>query len=291
MPLFEAYKDYGRGYYDGNSLASEYKRTNSKFKKFLSDQGKCHSSVVSLDLLESLLITPIQRIPRYNLLLADLIKNTPEDHPDLPKLKEALKRMIEMAEQVNLAVKFTENKKKLIQIQQVILFSEVDDFDKKKMGALVQDHRMFVKEGDLVMKDSKGVKQGIHMFLFNDMILVTKKKMLATQYNFLLYEPLETSDVKEIPKSPESSTFKFSLETLRGKYVFSLPDQEERDDWVNKINTQQMVWNHILKEKTNIIMKMKTEQVSAEEAFKKTYFYSEKFSKGGDKSDISSVPI
>lgn len=189
-----------------------------------------------------------------------------------------------MAEQVNLAIKFTENKKKLIQIQQVILFSEVDDFDKKKMGPLVQDHRMYVKEGDLVMKDSKGVKQGIHMFLFNDMILVTKKKMLATQYNFLLYEPLEMLNIEEIPKAPESSTYKFSLTSLRGQNIFSLQDQDERDDWVNIINTQQMIWNHILREKTNIVMKMKTEQLSPEEAFKRSFIYNQKLLNGDDSS-------
>lgn len=289
MPSFEAYKDYGRGYYDGNALANEYKRTNSKFKKFLSDQGKCHSSVVSLDLLESLLITPIQRIPRYNLLLADLIKNTPEGHPDLQNLKDSLKKMIEMAEQVNLAIKFTENKKKLIQIQQLILLTEMDDFDKKKMGALVQDHRMFVKEGDLVMKDEKGVKQGVHMFLFNDIILVTKKKMLASQYIAFLYEPLETPDVEEVPKSPESGTFKFSMSTLRGKYVFSLADPDERDDWVRTINTQQMVWSHILKEKTNIMMKIKTEGLSPEEAFKRSYLCNQRLLNGENSSSSSSI--
>ena len=231
---------------------------------------------MSLDLLESLLITPIQRIPRYNLLLADLIKNTGEDHPDLPSLREALKQMIEMAEQVNLAIKFTENQKKLAQIQQLILFSEVDEFDKKKMGPLVQDHRMFVREGDLTMKDTKGVKQGTHMFLFNDMILVTKKKLLTSQYTFLLYEPLETSVVEEVPKSPDNSTCKFSLTSPRGKYIFSLQTQDERDDWVRTIDAQLTIWNLIITEKTKIIMKMKNDQIPQEEMFKKSFQYYQK---------------
>jgi len=33
--------------------------------------------------LSSLLIQPIQRIPRYALLLKDLISNTSSEHPDL----------------------------------------------------------------------------------------------------------------------------------------------------------------------------------------------------------------
>jgi len=33
---------------------------------------------------------PIQRIPRYNLLLADLLKNTPRSHADRDKISSAL---------------------------------------------------------------------------------------------------------------------------------------------------------------------------------------------------------
>ena len=32
--------------------------------------------------LENLLIMPVQRLPRYNLLLRDLLKQTKDDHPD-----------------------------------------------------------------------------------------------------------------------------------------------------------------------------------------------------------------
>lgn len=37
--------------------------------------------------LESIIIMPIQRIPRYKLLLEDLLKRTPESHPDSNLLK------------------------------------------------------------------------------------------------------------------------------------------------------------------------------------------------------------
>ena len=40
------------------------------------------------------LITPVQRIPRYILLLKDIIKKTPEDHPDYPQLVQAEEKMV-----------------------------------------------------------------------------------------------------------------------------------------------------------------------------------------------------
>ncbi len=83
---------------------------------------------------ESLLITPVQRIPRYNLLLQDLIKNTSKDHPDygnspkrfvhhsfpsayqfpsLDTLCKALDIMKEVSLHLNESVKKTDNLRKL----------------------------------------------------------------------------------------------------------------------------------------------------------------------------------
>lgn len=47
--------------------------------------------------LGSLLVTPIQRIPRYQLLLQDLIKHTPDDSIELDALELALDEVIALA--------------------------------------------------------------------------------------------------------------------------------------------------------------------------------------------------
>eukprot|EP01125_Pyxidicula_operculata_P005434 TRINITY_DN1931_c0_g1_i3.p1 TRINITY_DN1931_c0_g1~~TRINITY_DN1931_c0_g1_i3.p1 ORF type:complete len:789 (+),score=201.46 TRINITY_DN1931_c0_g1_i3:526-2892(+) len=65
--------------------------------------------------LESLLITPIQRIPRYELLLEDLLKHTPLDHPDSLSLVTAVKDMHDVAEHVNSTMKKLKDSEKLAQ--------------------------------------------------------------------------------------------------------------------------------------------------------------------------------
>ena len=42
--------------------------------------------------IHDLLIQPVQRIPRYRLLLEQLLKSTPGDHPDTKLLKDALNK-------------------------------------------------------------------------------------------------------------------------------------------------------------------------------------------------------
>ena len=55
--------------------------------------------------MRSYLIMPIQRIPRYLLLVKELLKNTPEDHPDFVSLAEAQQGIDDAANHMNVAIK------------------------------------------------------------------------------------------------------------------------------------------------------------------------------------------
>jgi FYVE, RhoGEF and PH domain containing 3 len=67
--------------------------------------------------LESLLIQPVQRIPRYRLLFAELIKYTPKDHPDYAPSAKALRKIEEVAIYVNESVRDKENQERLALIE------------------------------------------------------------------------------------------------------------------------------------------------------------------------------
>jgi hypothetical protein len=64
----------------------EYLR-NPLYLAFLLDNG------LNTDNLESLLIKPVQRIPRYVLLLEDLLKNTWPSHRDYENIRSALEKI------------------------------------------------------------------------------------------------------------------------------------------------------------------------------------------------------
>lgn len=66
--------------------------------------------------LDSLRVVPIQRIPRYVLLLKALIKYTPEDHPDYKNLEEALHKMSELATFINTKKSEAESRNRLIEL-------------------------------------------------------------------------------------------------------------------------------------------------------------------------------
>jgi hypothetical protein len=61
--------------------------------------------------LQALLICPVQRIPRYMLLLKELSNKTPEDHPDSQNLIKALQKIQELADSVNANIKQAEQRR------------------------------------------------------------------------------------------------------------------------------------------------------------------------------------
>lgn len=80
----------------------------------------------------------MQRIPRYNLLLADLIKHTWSDHQDYSNLKNALEKMEEVANFIN-------EKKR-----EAELFQKLVDIEKKlsnKIEGFIDPSRKYIREG------------------------------------------------------------------------------------------------------------------------------------------------
>jgi len=101
--------------------------------------------------LSSLLITPIQRIPRYQMLLESLYKKTWKTHVDYETLGNALSEMIKTAKHVNDKAKEADNAKKL-----VLIDASLFGMKSKVSETIVAANRKFVKEGFLHQRTDKG---------------------------------------------------------------------------------------------------------------------------------------
>ena len=102
-PYLKSYTDYVTNYDNSRNtfmeLMDDKHKHNKGFTHFISDvtsKGPPKYSNFS-----SLMIQPVQRIPRYILLLEDVIKHTTESHPDFAHLQKALKLMRDVALHVN----------------------------------------------------------------------------------------------------------------------------------------------------------------------------------------------
>ena len=91
-PRFQvAYQKYIHGYDHANELLNQLLKRGDKksgFGAWVQAQLNSNSSLCrGLASLPAFLIGPVQRLPRYLLLLRDLFKCTPESHPDYPNVR------------------------------------------------------------------------------------------------------------------------------------------------------------------------------------------------------------
>lgn len=86
----KCYETYMVNFEVGLSRRAALLMSNRKFATFIDNsraQPLCGGG------LESLLIGPVQRIPRYRLLLDQMLKNTDQEHEDFIALKEAFEKV------------------------------------------------------------------------------------------------------------------------------------------------------------------------------------------------------
>uniref|UniRef100_A0A3P8SPI7 ABR activator of RhoGEF and GTPase n=1 Tax=Amphiprion percula TaxID=161767 RepID=A0A3P8SPI7_AMPPE len=118
-----------------------------------------------------LLYKPIDRVTRSTLVLHDLLKHTPKDHPDFPLLQDALR------------------------ISQNFLSSINEEIDPRRTAVTTPkgEARQLVKDGFLV-EVSESSRKLRHVFLFTDLLLCAKMKKTAVgrhqQYECKWYIPL-----------------------------------------------------------------------------------------------------
>jgi hypothetical protein len=120
--------------------------------------------------LDSLMIMPVQRVPRYVLLFDDLLRCTPAGHCDHDALTDAVAQVRKVATVINESKKHADNAQKLIEIYGV-LTPPIDD--------LVQPHRSVLCRGSLAdFSDQAKHPHGkmYIFFLFSDLLIKAGEK-------------------------------------------------------------------------------------------------------------------
>ena len=97
-PYLKFYSTYANDFKQATNLVEDQLLKNKPFRNFMERQ---ESRPEVSKKLNALLITPVQRIPRYKLLLDDMIKNTPRYHPDKENLMEARTQIDAIAWYIN----------------------------------------------------------------------------------------------------------------------------------------------------------------------------------------------
>ncbi|KAL7834611.1 hypothetical protein SRHO_G00288580 [Serrasalmus rhombeus] len=169
------YKAFVDNYKVALETVEKCSQANSQFQKISEnvkvkgpkDSKDCTTTVT----MEALLYKPIDRVTRSTLVLHDLLKHTPKEHPDFALLQDALR------------------------ISQNFLSSINEEIDPRRTAVTTPkgEARQLVKDGFLV-ELSEGSRKLRHVFLFTDLLLCAKMKKTAVgrnqQYECKWYIPL-----------------------------------------------------------------------------------------------------
>ncbi|XP_053972787.1 rac guanine nucleotide exchange factor JJ-like [Hylaeus anthracinus] len=161
-PFFKLYSVYAYDYEQVLSLIQTKQESNFIFKDFISKQ---ESRPEVSRKLPSLLITPIQRVPRYRLLLQEVLQHTPHKHKEYNLLQVCLVEVEKAARHINTLVEQHEEVQKLLKLQKCI----VNPIN------LVKPGRRFIKQGALMRVSRRGNSAYRRYFvLLSDTLLYCK---------------------------------------------------------------------------------------------------------------------
>ncbi|XP_072849552.2 rho guanine nucleotide exchange factor 17 isoform X1 [Pogona vitticeps] len=204
--LVHIYSAYIDNFLNAKDAVRIAKEARPAFMKFLEQSMRENKEKQALS---DLMIKPVQRIPRYELLVKDLLKHTPEEHPDHPFLMEAQRNIKQVAERINKGMKSAEEVERNARIVQEIE-SHIEG-----MEDLQAPLRKFLRQEMVVEVKAVGGKKDRSLFLFSDLLVCTTLKRksgslrrssmslytaasvidTASKYKLLWKMPLEDADV------------------------------------------------------------------------------------------------
>uniref|UniRef100_A0A671X2N8 FYVE, RhoGEF and PH domain containing 6 n=1 Tax=Sparus aurata TaxID=8175 RepID=A0A671X2N8_SPAAU len=218
-PYLKMYSTYIRQFDNNVALLDEQCRKNTAFAAVVKEfemSPRCASLA-----LKHYLLKPVQRIPQYQLLLTDYLKNLPEDSEDYKDTQAALSIVKEVANHANDIMKQGDNFQKLMHIQ----------YSLNGHHEIVQPGRVFLKEGTL-MKLSRKVMQPRMFFLFNDALMYTTP-VQSGQYK--LNSVLSLAGMKVSKPSQEAYQNELNIESVERSFILSASSATERDEWLEAI--------------------------------------------------------
>lgn len=217
-PYFKLYPTYVSDFEQQSKLIKEERASNPAFAAFLEKQFKLLNDP-SQD-LASMLITPIQRLPRYLLLLRNVRRSTPPNHLDYENLERACSEIESIVVMIDQKAKDAEN---------VSALSRLTETFKGIPELLFDGSRRFRRMSVVhIGRSSKSPKERA-LLILSDYVVFGKPGKDSGMYEYMEGFPLEDSRVCNEEQNGE--WFTFELICGRGSdekiFVVHLKKQDE----------------------------------------------------------------
>nr|XP_037285480.1 mucin-5AC-like [Rhipicephalus microplus] len=188
--------------------------------------------------LDGFLLTPVQKICKYPLQLAELLKYTRPEHADYHAVREALAAMKGVAQMVNERKRRMECLEKLAEWQSSVFNWEGPD--------LLDTSSMLVHSGEAVRVSSLWSRDVVSLFLFDNLLVYCKKDIIKR--NTLSYKGrlnMNSCCVVDVENGKDSqfgttvrNAWKVYCTTREKWYLFFTKTAAEKEKWLQAFQAE-----------------------------------------------------
>ncbi|XP_061591699.1 FYVE, RhoGEF and PH domain-containing protein 1 isoform X2 [Cololabis saira] len=223
-PFLKMYGEYVKNFDRAMELVNTWMERSAQFKAIIQEiqrEERCGNLTLQHHMLE-----PVQRIPRYELLLKDYLHRLPEDAPDHRDAQKSLELIATAAEHSNAAIRKMERMRKLLKVYE-LLGGEED---------IVNPTNELIKEGHILKLSNKnGTTQDRYLILFNDRLLycVPKLRLMGQKYGVRTRIDVDGMELKETSSAAVPRTFLVSGK--QRSLELQARTEEDKKDWIKAI--------------------------------------------------------
>uniref|UniRef100_A0A8C7G7D5 Neuroepithelial cell transforming 1 n=1 Tax=Oncorhynchus kisutch TaxID=8019 RepID=A0A8C7G7D5_ONCKI len=180
LPGLNAYRDYCSNQLAAKALLDQ-KKQDRKVQDFLQ---RCLESPFSRKLdLWSFLDIPRSRLVKYPLLLREILRHTPPDHPDVPCLEKAISIIQGVLSDINMRKGESESQ---------YYINKLEYLDDRQRDPLIDNCKTLLCHGEL--RNKSGSK--LHVFLFSELLVLTRPVTRHERSCYQVYrQPLPIRDL------------------------------------------------------------------------------------------------
>eukprot|EP01112_Ceratiomyxa_fruticulosa_P019642 TRINITY_DN6479_c0_g2_i1.p1 TRINITY_DN6479_c0_g2~~TRINITY_DN6479_c0_g2_i1.p1 ORF type:complete len:684 (-),score=127.89 TRINITY_DN6479_c0_g2_i1:148-2199(-) len=231
------YSIFINNYNDAIKILTEERKTNIPFARFL--QVVEEDPVVEFKQLEDFIIAPVQYLPKHEVLLSKLLRLTDKSDADKEPLTAALLKLKRLITSVNESKRQSELMKECQ--------AKISKYNIYSTG------RKFIRDGECeCTKAGKQTGKNKHnqLFLFSDLLLVTKKKKSDPSQFKVVYDlPLDSisvvnktsvnitvKDREKLSKIPHDENTLIVKNNKNYYYLLTFPSSAKKSEWESELN-------------------------------------------------------
>ncbi|XP_043944047.1 FYVE, RhoGEF and PH domain-containing protein 4 isoform X2 [Protopterus annectens] len=220
-PFLKMYAEYVKNFDNAMEQVKIWSERSPQFLLIIQDIQK--QEICGSLTLQHHMLGPVQRIPRYELLLKDYLKKLPQDSSDRQDAEKSLELISTAATHSNLAIRKAENMKKLLEIHEML--GEEED--------IVNPSNELIKEGQILKLAARNTSsQERYLFLFNSMLLycVPKFSLVGTKYT--VRTKIGISGMKVVETHNGDYPFTFQVSGKERTLELQASSEQDKESWI-----------------------------------------------------------